>query len=364
MNNIAQSNPEGELERLGGVRRSHEPDEEGLNSEGQGGTAGGVSGGDAKKKTTKKHKKWPMVVGILVVLAAAGGGVTWWMLEGKSEENGGNVAVEDESAEVEDEGVEIEVRELDIKNELVQRVYGEFGAINSVLRDSFYINRRVMDGELTTEDVKLLVLESGMWRSETCGFEEIKSKDVPKEIMKMAGSASEDWEKWSCIAGTEDAIKKKALAMFGKEIDLVDNEAVNFRNMAIPEYYDAETDAFYAVRGGTDINGSIVNYLVKAEMNGDEMYLYEVALAMEGKFDYYQIGVPVYSKAIVGSEGLSAKSGDKPVFRMNPAEYNAEMEIERPSWTKIAQDKLDYYRWTFKKLENGDYIYQSVEKIK
>lgn len=378
MNNIAQSNPEGELERLGGVREFRGPDELGQGGEELREGAGGVSDEGEEKNKAKKSKKWPIVMMVLVVLAAIGGGVAWWMLEGKS---GGNVAVEDEGTadnevdiEVDDEKKDdgaIEGMELGLDDSVVQKVFGYLFQGSG----GYGVDRLNYLGQMLGNDADLtdfMMLQYFMYRDDmsmVCrGTRQEKNELLPVDL----DDGFDDGSLQDCRYGED--LRDKVKALFGKKLALAD----------MPErigwwYYDKNNDEYiYQCRGIGELTFVPENKVVlyRAEAKGDEVYLY---LAGAQLFDACGVGdevgcsrnewyvLPVgvsigfgefnvrevYGEYIVSGGLLGLNKGDEERYTDEFYEY-----------VKDNKERLGDYKVTFAKNGEGDYIYQSVEEIK
>lgn len=333
MNNIAQSNLDGELERLGGVRKTHEPDKSGREVREAREDAGGVSERVVQKKEQKKRKKWPIVVVILAILAVVGGGVAWWMLQDRGEQVG-----ESDSEEFEDVA-----EELDIDSELVQRLYGYFQNAGWVEDNRWHVYIGGINGDDEaarkiklhfTKDVSDAVKCKGEYY-----YEEDKEGDP-------------DYLVQECYAGED--LRQKYEEIFGEKLTLVAGDEIDFGEYEFDDKsgrtyicgwrYDVDNDEFRGVGiacgGGWPARAE--RELEKAVRYGDRIELYErVLLRYEGAL--YHVGSSVkdfYGEEVMRDDDLDAES------------------------VKDALDKEgDEFRWTFVKNAEGNYVFEKIEKV-
>lgn len=371
MNNIAESNPEGELERLGGVKEMEITEvEERINGTGEAPKA---------PKAEPKAKIWPVIVGVLVVLAAVAGGVTWWLLsrDDKQGDSSQTETSDDEKDQAGSSETDKKLENLSLDSEIVQKLAKEviFAGASphaGLGNTGLWVDLANGGSDSTLLRIALLNVEGD---TTAC---------------KGSGREYEDAGGNGCISG--QTVRQKAKELFGREISIPDGNRIGYTRI-----YDAAKDEFYdvAAGGGGGPVMEISHEIYKAETDGEHLYIYEYAAIM----CMVQPGVAGYGERCgVGIDPQDAEHEAR-WFRVNekqkdmeyldtslPGELIPEMttgqyvEIEydengeivfRDWWKEVQEIKLsdfaevvDHFKWTFVKDEAGNYVFESMERVK
>lgn len=410
MNNPAQSNPEGELERLGGLRKSREPEEEGLNSEGLGEAAGGVARQSVEVNEQKKAKKWLVILLILAGVIVVG--VVSAVLVMKPWEGEENVPVveagkdedksESESSADENPEIENRIEELDINSELVQKLYGQVSGKMYYNTFGVYLDLwlRLIGNGASDEYVKYIALNNA-------AEAECKVIDRKVEIATFDNQitlAPEQDNSANCISGK--AVRDKAREIFGRDITFAQNEDIRRNGWFAPMYYDAENDEFWQnLSGGGGMTTVVDNVLYRAEKDKNRIYIYELmaqrctvydtndgeSLVCLDEFPDLNDGeVPakelrwykIDEKSYDGSYNSQSWIGSN-IPEMTTTEYEklsqyfgdmVDIETQRTGWKMFEEqnkqnmlehaDLVSQFRWVFVKNTEGNYVFEKLERVK
>lgn len=300
---------------------------------------------DLKKANAKGRKTLVVVIILAVVLIIAGIAVSV-ILGGrdkdgnndKQEGNGENAAVVEKPEEADES--EAELVELSLDDEVVKRVYGNFQGIFREFTGwwSFYIDGGVRDGKI--DQAKMLKLAgANVWGSPCIGNYEYTS-----------GGRVEN----ECASG--EAVRQKVAEMFGEHLELVSNDKLHsFCGDGM--VYDVTNDEFYqsGIGCGGYYTDKLVRVLEEAEKEGDRMYIYERVAIFSDSLEYFRIG----DEGILGEKIGEYTVPDYSTFQ-GPEDYNVWLEKNRNSLTLEYGDE---FKWTFRLDEEGNYVFEGLEKV-
>lgn len=327
----------------------------------QGGLASVPQQQAAKEPLGAKLKKVPVktwvlvgvlllvLVGAVIMVAVMSGG-------GKSSNHGNKVpdsSVGGSAGEGDkDEGKEPEPEEkpgdetivLSTGDARVQKLYGYFNRLGwtSELGQlaGFYTDRGAFAGELS--EAMMLDLAMANLTTETCvmppsdenlmkRYEDWQEADGPLPSIEVF----QGMYNMGCYSG--QAVRDKVKEIFGKDLKLT------LEVLAGVQYYgyDAENDEFYNKVGGRGgVFPSFARKLLKAERDGERMYLYEnVSVSFPG-----------------GPELVSLY--DKCLFAQGEAYETNGCGAEDYQW----QTGETKFRLVFKRTDAGNYVFEKLER--
>lgn len=338
------------------------------------------------KKPQKSHKKWPILVAILVVLALICGGIALMIL--KPWEQGDQGAQGSDTTQQGEIGAGKTLVELDVNDELVQRLLGYFDAAgNSIFGNigfggpldalsGFYKDADSFNGNLSTvvmidtalsnivdyddewvnkalvackmpNDRELIlqryVLNYGLFN----GLED-RSKETEDMLMEGAQYNHER----GCYDGK--TVREKIYEIFGKEIaefpDLRDNLFVG---------YDSEYDEFFywPFAGGGIASTFIIRSPYRATSDGDRIYV-EETIAMGNLSDEASV---VSLECDLEDTSCSGYYDFKNELA-SVSSYEEAIELQR-EFVAEHRSGLSNFRWVFKRTSDGDYVFEKIEKL-
>lgn len=363
-----------------GAFESVSGNEEGLSVKGVGEVAGGVPEGNEGKHPKKELVISLVILGILAVTAAVL--IIWrpWENENDAATADEDVTIEQEKKEThgnseeseEKEAIRIERTELRLDDEVVQRVFGDLFqgsgryGVDSLGHLGLYMSWIGVD--LTD----FMMLQHFMYRddmSRVCrGTQQEKNELLPVNLDDIVADRD---SLQNCRYGED--LRNRVKALFGRTLTLAD----------MPDrigwwYYDKNNDEYiYQCRG----TGEMVN------MRRNEVVLYRAEVKDE-KMNLYLAGAQLRSACEVGDRSGCDQNEwyVLPVaatfdfydsnFRQNYGEYAVDggsLDLNKDDYGNYADEFYEYvkdnkerlgdYKVIFVKNEEGNYIYQSVEKI-
>lgn len=187
----------------------------------------------------------------------------------------------------------------------------------------------------------------------------------------VSGVKKDYYEERSCSKLSEEIINNDLKKMFGPDFKyhLDKSEDLGSTYCGYPKYYDIDTKAFYGIRGcgGAGINAiKPVLKTYKAELDGDNLYVYDYALIN------YMFGNPLEFKSLLFDNFESFKNYEstksmdyvlkenvvKNDFTTDDAD-NAQEKAQIYLEELIKDKKARTYKWVFKKQSDGKYYYYS-----
>ncbi len=301
---------------------------------------------DLKKANAKGRKTLVVVIILAVVLIIAGIAVSV-ILGGrdkdgnndKQEGNGENTVVV-EKPEGADES-EAQLVELSLDDEVVKRLYGQF-EISPI--QWFYSDVR-LDGQV----------DEGL-------------KEAAQ--LQMALNQAENW--------SGEAVRVKYQEMFGEDILLTEEKYGYLEEgvVGVPTgmtfvIYEAETDEFVELEGGTDAGGyKYLRRLERAEktaMIGEDdvmrevIYLYERALTMNCRPDpqFDDGGNQVGGGSVCNVLAVMIPYETSGIVWSGDQEGLTDEEI----LAEAKERNLGLVKWTFRKNAEGNYVFEGLEKV-
>lgn len=399
MNNFAQSNPEGELERLGGVDRGGDVDAE------RGEDSGGVqaNGEVIKDKKSKAWVVWLVTLGLLLV----GVGVVVVILQPW---NRGEVSTEgtkpesgldsEEKSPVEDGSDEdAELVKLSIDDELVQRLYQQVSGAGKYSTTGRYLDlwlKLAKTSEATDEYVKYVALSNtDVTKCKVTG----RSIVIPsKHENGMAFTPTQVDGEHACLSGAD--VRAKAQEIFGRDVKFAQNEAVEYLGYFAPFYYDAENDEFWQSIGyGGGIQTELDNILYRAEKDKERIYIYELmaqrcsvfagqdgeyldcAGGLPGSIDddfaelrWFRINPDIYDGDYANESWIGSSIPEMTSTEFKElADYMKDDKLWGEAWEKFREqnrknmldhaDLVSQFRWVFVKTPEGNYVFEKLERI-
>lgn len=230
----------------------------------------------------------------------------------------------------------------------VQKLYSYFARLGFAsdlgqLAD-FYQNRGSFSGELS--DLAMLDVALANLETERCAIQPTDD-NLMQRYENWVGSGDQlpsvelfqAMYNMGCYSG--QAVRDKVKEIFGKELQLSDETLASLAN---PYFgYDAANDEIYSMnlgRGG--VFPEFERKLLKAERDGERMYLYEtVSVMVPGAGSL----ISIYDKCIMaGNEEADEANG------CNAEDYQ---------W----QTGQTRFRWVFKRTNAGNYVFEKIERV-
>lgn len=300
------------------------------------------------KKANAKGRKTLMVVIILAVVLIIAGVVVSVILGGRDKDDkqegneGENVAVVEEPEE-EDE-LEEELVELSLDDEVVKRAYEGFSHVESAWDDGMLFYVEALRGGLSRNQI----MKMAFYRLQA---ERFASDDGSGTVNYCRGEhpmvGSEEWLATDCYSGEEMRNEIKKLFGIDDFAFVEGDEAAT----ACRFPYDAENDEFYQTKWcGGAASAFLIRKLYKAEKDENRLYLYEKAVfwtTRAGEEEgFYKLGDDGWNVLI---EGL--------VWNELGLEQVAEV-IDDPRGDEL----FDRFKWTFRLDEEGNYVFEGLER--
>lgn len=320
-----------------------------------------------KQTLAKVPKKTWVLAGILAVVAIGAIVTVFLMMGGGSSSNSGNkkpdTSIGDNSGNNDDKqepddsnGDDDEEEEkpgdemitLSTGDARVQKLYNYFAKLGFAsdlgqLAD-FYQNRGSFSGELS--DLVMLDVALANLETERCAIQPTDD-NLMQRYENWVGSGDQlpsvelfqAMYNMGCYSG--QAVRDKVKEIFGKELQLSDETLASLAN---PYFgYDAANDEIYSMnlgRGG--VFPEFERKLLKAERDGERMYLYEtVSVMVPGAGSL----ISIYDKCIMtGNEEADEANG------CNAEDYQ---------W----QTGQTRFRWVFKRTNAGNYVFEKIERV-
>ncbi len=339
-----------------------------------------------EKGKSGAKKIWPWIVVLVLVLAVAGAAV-WYFWGHKGGENdeekvepgtGMDAEVEAGVGSGKDESDASELEELSLDNELVQRLYGQFGAAR-IGSNEFYRVIRGMEnteshfgisaeGEGTSADLAKIGIAMSNLELMKCRAV-AEDGEMKKRYEENYPWIAEDGAGMVNYAQCYDgqAVKTKTRELFGEEIGFYPLRVVpteygwNYMlNTAVAGNrvyaYDSKYDEFYHIPDGSE-GRSTMGGLYAAEKDKNRVYLHEVRA-------FVRCSPAPYVDETTGEYVSGSYCG---IFDMDSYETIAEWSDPEPAVDveKMIQEKEKYpkFKWTFRKAETGNYVFEKLERV-
>lgn len=276
-----------------------------------------------------------LVVVLALALAAAVGRGVWQMVQnGRQEaETGTDTGPEkDEDDKHEGEGEGAKVEEVALDDPVVQRLYEQFAPLSSLYWGGadFYVDHDAKSGNPSKKQMLLIA------------YANAKSSECKVSHWSLLGyDAASD----GCYEGKE--IIRKVQEIFGKDITLNAEDTIGY---GCGWSYDDVNDEFYSQgQGCGGMYPWVLRGLYHAERDDERIYLYEVAAV-----------TPC-------NESLFCYIGEDEVVSDRPIDFLDEFNTSNPEPTITEmiehKDKLDKFKWTFKKNADGEYVFAGLERL-
>ncbi len=320
---------------------------------------GNLNGWD---KNPQKKTFVGMMIVLMVVLLVAAGLVTfvfWWTKELATEmtdrvDSGGETVAVEEPEEKPAEPETPKVEELSLDDETVQRLYGNFESFWGINGFGFTQFYELINGT----------------------DEQRKNAMIGQILLNMQGEVctnNSNTDMVRCYDG--DKVREGLGSLFGRQdIELT----------GLSEYgpcgggrYNAERDEYelgFACGGSGP--AQLKRWLYKAEVEGDNIYVYDLAENWAAEFtddEYVEFLRNVHCHTDAQWQCGSLEFDGKPGSLMNiPSdvvlvndsdERKYDESLKRVNFLEYA-DELDEYKWTFTKNDDGEYVFTGLEKIK
>ncbi len=230
----------------------------------------------------------------------------------------------------------------------VQKLYSYFAKLGFAsdlgqLAD-FYQNRGSFSGELS--DLVMLDVALANLETERCAIQPTDD-NLMQRYENWVGSGDQlptielfqTMYNMGCYSG--QAVRDKVKEIFGKELQLSNEMLMSLTN---PYFgYDVANDEIYSMnlgRGG--VFPEFERTLLKAERDGERMYLYEtVSVMVPGAGNL----ISIYDKCIMpGNAEVDEANG------CNAEDYQ---------W----QTGQTRFRWVFKRTNAGNYVFEKIERV-
>lgn len=303
---------------------------------------------DLKKANAKGRKTLMVVIILAVVLIVAGIAVSVILggrdkKDDKQEGNRGENAAVVEKPEGTDEP-EAELVELSLDDEVVKRAYEGFSHVESAWDDGMLFYVEALRGGLSRNQI----MKMAFYRLQA---ERFASDDGSGTVNYCRGEhpmvGSEEWLATDCYSGEEMRNEIKKLFGIDDFAFVEGDEAAT----ACRFPYDAENDEFYQTKWcGGAASAFLIRKLYKAEKDENRLYLYEKAVfwtTRAGEEEgFYKLGDDGWNVLI---EGL--------VWNELGLEQVAEV-IDDPRGDEL----FDRFKWTFRLDEEGNYVFEGLER--
>ena len=321
-----------------------------------------------KQTMAKVPKKTWVLAGILAVVVIGAIVTVALMMGGGSSSNSGNKKPDtsigdnsgnnddkqdpdepgDEGDGEEEEKPGDEMITLSTGDARVQKLYNYFAKLGFAsdlgqLAD-FYQNRGSFSGELS--DLVMLDVALANLETERCAIQPTDD-NLMQRYENWVGSGDQlpsvelfqAMYNMGCYSG--QAVRDKVKEIFGKELQLSDETLASLAN---PYFgYDAANDEIYSMnlgRGG--VFPEFERKLLKAERDGERMYLYEtVSVMVPGAGNL----ISIYDKCIM--------------TRNEEADEANGCNTEDYQW----QTGQTRFRWVFKRTNAGNYVFEKIERV-
>lgn len=339
--------------------------------------------GDKRPKS-----KWPWILVLVLVLAVAGVAM-WYFWDHRGSEDdekiepgtGMDTEVEAGVGSGKDESIAPEIEELSVDDELVQRLYGQFEAARIGFNEFYRVMRGLAPGEWlagaaaegdgTDADLAKIGISISNLELTECRATLENGGLLGRYDGDLSWVLQNDHESQfikQCYDG--GAVKRKLFEMFGEDIEFypvreIKTEANGWDFVPIFNLihagrevcaYDSDYDEFYYYPFGTE--GRVaVGGLYAAEKDKDRIYLYEVrAFVQCSPAPYVDEATGEY---VNGSHcGISDIDDYKTITEWSDPEPGVDAET-------MIQEKEKYpkFKWTFTKNAEGNYVFESLERV-
>ena len=157
----------------------------------------------------------------------------------------------------------------------------------------------------------------------------------------------------NCYNGS--AIREEVERLFGQKLQFTEDDVIG--QICKGSRYDAESDEFVEVGDGCGFYAPewYASAIVGSERSGDKMYTYEKVLLVSNADGG---GVGLYH---VDDNQLSERidAVDIP-YENDYDDYQRRLNAEL---TKYAAQNGDEFKWTFRKTNSGNYVFEKIEKV-
>ncbi|MCM1371159.1 MAG: hypothetical protein NC181_04665 [Clostridium sp.] len=241
---------------------------------------------------------------------------------------------------------------LDINSDLVKNLVYPYEEIDTRYTNFYAVN--LVDFNVETTDM-------GLFRD--AALYKVPSAEVVSNVDVNKDSHAKDLEEkgliWSmcegCYSYTTPAAMKKAFAkIFGPDIEYTDGQGVKTsRNF----YYDSTSPRYWTDLMNYDGPIGYGSKIYKAEQKGDEIYVYIAAYLVRDDYADY-----IYQY----SSNFTLDDLDKDTALASYDEAYTDQQTYEAGFNKIvdqliSENKLNTYKFTFKKQSDGKYYVYSGE---
>lgn len=327
-----------------------------------------------------KHNGKVLVVVIftLVVMLMIGVGVAWLVGSRGSGDNGEKAANSLEmpaiSGSDDERDEEQRVLEVSLEDDEIKRLvkYIETVSYASMMfsgMEGFYSDPGMMAGNVPD---KVMV---DMAMSALSEYDEATGKDLSWGLCRMSDDeeaikirykddlpnwvGTEEWMREArfaygrgCLEGNK--IREKVREIFGKDIVLTEDlKGVMYE-------YDLEYDEFFEHMGGIGgVFPIVVHVLEKAETDGERIYIDEIAVG-SGEIETEQWGRALWGMGC--REDVGACESFYTYAEIGLPDGGSYDELR--GFIVDNQERFNGFRWIFVKNEEGNYVFERVEKVR
>lgn len=239
-----------------------------------------------------------------------------------------------------------EVREISIEEPVVQEVYEKFKRFPGMYNLGF------------------LGFYEGINDEQKQNYTMINKAIFEVEPLESCRKQYSEYDMELCYDVTE--VNKKAKELFDRDVVATAASDSVFGSCSEYSIYSEDTEEYVVLTGcGGSGPLSLNRWLYKAETNGEELYLYDIATITDVAFmetGEYAGRLYYHTDDIhLKDENLIDLSLDKNEVLASDDDVLLEGQVA----VDPAQfaDKLDMYKWTFRKNDEGNYVFAGLEKV-
>ena len=259
-------------------------------------------------KKTKIIRGILKLIGILIIVAA---GLYIGYIIGNSQ-NKEEEKTDKKKTEVK-ENKENEVKELDVNDPLIRELYGYFNNLGGCpIEKDFYTKNGALSENISDEFILTIAALN------------TEAKECKEDYLG-------DNNYWPCYEVTD--LNENAMKIFGKQLN-IKSDTILYNNCESYTYSESNNE-FYNI-GSFGSSFSFIRNIYKATELNNKIYLYEVVATED------------MEENLLDSTGTNKINLNSKLTKDNITNY---------------KDKLENFKWTFDKNEDGNYVFEKVEKI-
>lgn len=302
----------------------------------------------------KKSHKGLVAVIIIVLVLALGAGAAWWFLmgpgKGTDDEKPAESVVED--VEIGSGEETIEFAAVDLADVRVQKAYGNFANMYYSYGGNigFYLDADAMVGNVSREWMGRFARD--FVHDKNGGYSACKG------VYYYNNDPDHTFPVDECATG--DEMRAAVFDIFDEELNFEDGEKI--RTACVYFVYNAQNDEFYMDGNGCGGNGPfLAKALSRAEEDGERLYLYENLLVVSEGGLVHLGQDDLEGDLVISSDELSGIEELK--VACDGGDYEGCAAARTEYFNKVALEQGDVFKWTFKKMDDGRLVYESLERV-